>query len=301
MMRSLPLLLLALAGCPKAAPSLGDPTLPEAVAEVEAQAPVDELLRGTESLDPGLRARALDLTLRTTDDLDTWAPRALFDPSPWVQRAAVHALAALPTEGPDRLAAYVARDDADPTVRALAALELRVGSVDLTDAWKAAAAPWDRAPLALAAWHHGDADARPALEAALRTGELPLDLELMDALVQHGDASLLDALADAQDRVEPELGTALAAVRLRLGDSKGEVELRKALGGDVHERMEVLDRLASWDDPAAEALIHKAASAGPDLVRTHAELLLTARTDLVRARAKSGRGALACRGANRVL
>lgn len=268
------LFLLCLAGCPKAPSAVGDPTLPEAVAEVEAQAPRAELEAAAESLDPAVRARALHLLVRTTDALDTWVPRALYDPSAWVQRAAVDALMERP-DGTAALVSYVEREEADPIGRSLAALALPSGDVTL-DAWREATAPWDRLPLALAAWHHGDAEAEAAVEAALRTGELPLDLPLMDAIVQHGAESWLPALAEAQERAEPELGTALAAARLQLGDPKGEVELRRALSGDVHQQMEVLDRIATWE--GAAPLIRKAQAGGPDLVRTHAELLLTART-----------------------
>ncbi len=272
------MILIASTGCPKAPSALGDPTLPEAVEAVDAQTPQALLASASESLDPAVRARALHLLVLSSDDLTGWGARALFDPSPWVQRAALRALSTRPEAGAPLLRGYVERDNTDPTARSLAALQLPRGSVDLADAWAQVAAPWDRLPLALAAWHHGDDDARAAVEATLRTGELPLDLDLMDALALHGDASLLPALADAQDRVEPELATALAAVRIRLGDPKAEVELRRSLGGDVYERMEVLDRIATWDDPAADALIRKASSAGPDLARSYGELLLTART-----------------------
>jgi len=272
------LILVVSTGCPKAPSALGDPTLPEAVEAVDAQAPQALLESASESLDPAVRARALHLLVLSSDDVEGWGARALFDPSPWVQRGAIRALSTRPEAGAPLLRGFVERDDTDPTARSLAALLLPRGSVDLTEAWATVAEPWDRLPLALAAWHHGDDDARPAVEAALRTGELPLDLDLMDAVALHGDASLLPSLADAQDRVEPELATAIAAVRMRLGDPKGEVELRRALGGDVYERMEVLDRIATWDDPAAEALIRKASSAGPDLARSYGELLLTART-----------------------
>jgi len=278
MMRSSLLLLLVCAtGCPKAPVRSGDPTLPEAVDTIAAKTPHAELEAGAASLDPALRARSLHLLVLTSDDVQAWTLGALYDPSEWVQRSAIMALAQRP-DGQEGLTRFAEHAQVEPTARALAALELPRGAVDLVSAYQRSSSPWERLPLALAAWHHGDAAALDVIHAALRTGELPLDLQLMDTLVTHGDPSLLESLAVAQERSEPELSTALAATRLRLGDASGEVELRQALGGDPHEQMEVLDQLATWDDPVATALIRKAQATGPDLVRTHAALLLTART-----------------------
>ena len=156
-------------GCAKAPLDAGDATLPEAVVDVAAQAPAEVLEGATASLEPSLRARAIALTVLTTADLDRWGPRGLWDPSPWVQRAAIEALDT--RDAHDLLTSFVGRADAAPTSRALAALALDPGAVSLSDAWRAAEAPWTRAPLALAAWHHGDDDALPALTAALATGQ----------------------------------------------------------------------------------------------------------------------------------
>lgn len=272
------LLLPLLLACHRPPAALGDPTLPEAVEAVETQGPEQILIDAAAHLDPTIRARALHWLVRTTSDLDTWGPRARFDPSPWVQRAAIGAFVARSPPANAELEALALQPGADPAVRALAALSLPAGSIDLTGVWRDAPAPWDRVPLALAAGFHGDADAAAALDAALRTGDLDLDLPLMDALARYGSPALLPALAVAQERAEPELGIAIATARLRLGDPQGEVVLRKALGDDTHTRMEVLDRMATWADPTADGLIRKAHSAGPDLVRLHADLLLTART-----------------------
>jgi hypothetical protein len=262
-------------GCAKAPLDAGDATLPEAVVDVAAQAPAEVLEGATASLEPSLRARAIALTVLTTADLDRWGPRGLWDPSPWVQRAAIEALDT--RDAHDLLTSFVGRADAAPTSRALAALALDPGAVSLSDAWRAAEAPWTRAPLALAAWHHGDDDALPALTAALATGELDVDAAFFAALAQRSQPDVLAALAEAQARAEPELAIQLAATRLRCGDAKAAVPLRKALDGSAEEQLEALDALGALPGAAADELITRAASSAHELVRRDALLLAAAR------------------------
>jgi len=285
-----PLLIITILGCHKPPATIADASLSDAVEPVEQTPPRQVLEAAAESLDPTPRSRALYWLIRT-GELDTWAPRAIYDPSPWVQRVAVDALVLRGPAAHEHLATLAARADAEPLVRVDAALALPDGYdvPALAEAWRSADAPWDRAPLALAAHHLGDADALDAVASSVATGELHLDLRFVDALAIHGGPRLEPALATAQDRVEQELQIAIAASRLKVGDPRGEGDLRKAVTGDVPQRLEALDALASIRDDAAEGLIRRARTGSADLVRWYADLLLAARygvdpTQLVSAR-----------------
>ena len=275
-MRLLPLLL-ALVACHKPPATLADAALTDAVVPVEAKPATEVLTAAAESLDPTPRARALYWLIRT-DDVATWGPRAAYDPSPWVQRVAVDALTERGAAGEEQLLGLATRAGVDPSVRAAAALELPQGSAPaLHGAWREAPSPWDRAPLALAAHHHGDADALDALARAVATGELHLDLRFVEALAPYGGSGLQESLRTAQRRVEEELGSAIAAARLAIGDPRGEGPLRDALNGDVGDRMEALDILARLDHPEAVPLIRRARGGAPELVQWYVDLLLVAR------------------------
>ena len=69
-----------------------------------------------------------------------------------------------------------------------------------------------------------------------------------------------------------------AAARLALGDASADGTFRRALADDdVLVRLEAVDVLAALDAPGVGALLDRAASLGPDLVRARAELAIAVR------------------------
>ena len=280
-MRTLPtLVLLSLAACHKPPATFSDALLTDAATEVEASTPRAILEGAAASTDPTPRARALHWLLRSEPD-DAWMTVARFDASPWVQLAAVDALATRADPDTASLRPFVQQDDGDPMVRLAAALALpgpdEAAREASSAAWRASSAPWDRAPLALAAHVHGDAEAAAPLLAAVATGELPLDLRLVRALADEGPPGMSEALRQAQSHAPEELAVALAAAQLALGDDQGEAPLRDAMSDDAAQRMEGLDALMWIEHPAVDGLIRRARQGASPLVTWHADLLLAAR------------------------
>lgn len=270
-----------MAGCPKAHKLEVDASLPEERPPVTAQEPLALLRSGADSLEPGPRARALALLVENADDPAHWGERAMVDPSDWVRRSAVDALALRADEPSRALLERVAGDpENDPYLRAMAALRAPGPSTSraMTEALAGERESWRVAPLALAAVELGDAGAHDALVRALSTGELALDLGFLREIGKSGDGTLVPALTEAQERVEEELVLPVASARLMLGDATGEHALRKALGDrDEERRLEALDYLVEIDHPAADTLLHKASADGPAFVTWYADLALAAR------------------------
>jgi HEAT repeat protein len=272
---------LVVAACHKPPATFSDTLLTDVVVDVDAADPGEVLAEAVASSDPTPRARALSWLLKG-ESADAWLPVALHDASPWVQLAAVDALATRGAAGQPGLQ-RLADEGGTPIVRMAAALALpsqppdrALGARLLADA--EGRAPWHQVPLALAATAHGSSDAPAVLSAALATGELPLDLHLMRALGQHAPPSALDALATAQHRVPDDLQVALAAARLALGDDRAEAPLREALHGDSAQRMEALDALLPVVHPAVDSLVRRARQGASPLVGWHADLVMAART-----------------------
>ncbi|MEN0065827.1 MAG: hypothetical protein AAGA48_27050 [Myxococcota bacterium] len=230
---------------------------------------------------PGLRARAVEWLVRAG------AEGRPDDPSAWVQRAEVVALGRrADAAATARRQAMAARDDIDPWVRCLAALLAPDPSfaVALSD-YATEPQPWRRLPLALGAWASGDAQAREVVEAALRSGLLDWNLELMLALGDRGDAALAVALAEAQRQAEPELQLAIAAARLLAGDDEAaqafEVVLRN---GEIEARLEAIDLLQHVPTEPASRLLDAAAAKGPEIVTSYVEIIGVDRGDTRAAR-----------------
>ena len=270
---------LALLACAKQAPVTFDPTLPEQSTDVEAAPPRDVLEGAAGDLDPSLRAAALAMVLQL-DWGDAWDARALGDPSPWVQRRAVSALAARGTPTVQaQLEAFAAQDHRAPVARAMAAIRAPSSAMAATmeAAWPREPAPWNQLPLALASLVNGDAAAQEPLARTLSTGELPMDVELVLEVGRSGEVGLVGALQQAQARVERELELPIAAARWSLGDGTAEEAFRKAVSGpDVERRLEALDILLELDRDQARGLIAKARNQGPELVAWYADLALAA-------------------------
>lgn len=265
-------LLLALTACAPKAPVPTAAT--EAVAPRRALDPAVQaaLEAGAADLDVGVRRRALG-TLVAADPAPAggpWAIRARFDPSEYVRRAAVDALAGRLHEAETRahLRALVEDDNGDPWSRGAAALVLADGIVDgrvpaaeqaddrARIAAAAAAARGSRAAaLLLAATRTGDTTARARLEELLSGGDLPLELWFLRAVGGTGDSGLAKALAAALERAEPEVRLAVATALLDLGDPVGERVLAEALAADEDTALEALDFLAEARSAKAPAML----------------------------------------------
>ncbi|MEZ4321207.1 MAG: hypothetical protein R3F61_27275 [Myxococcota bacterium] len=288
--RALALLaLLLLAGCPKQTASVVDIDLPEKASGLTERPPREILEEGAASLEPSHRGQALGFLIRTSPEPGggEWGPRALYDPDGWVQRQGVQALVERIEEPEARahLVDYLGRDTADPYSRGYAAVRLRDHSspevrATLTEAWRAESQRWRAAPLALGALVHGDETALEPLSAALSRGDIALEAEFVHDVGASGRPELLAALQEGEDWVEEELALAYAVARVSLGDGSGEQLLRKALSSeDATTQLDALDQLSDLHDPAADALLRRARSQGPELMRTWADLALAARGD----------------------
>ena len=281
-------LVLALVGCAPKKPDAVESFLPEAVAQVEAVPPRQILEEGAEQLDPTPRAAALGWLIALSEEpgSEPWGPRTLYDPSAWVQRAGVDALASHLEQPAARSALedYVALGQADPYARATAGIQLAsVGSEPaakaLSEAWRAEREPWLVAPLALAAAAHGDEEALAACSDALASGEIGLELSFLEEVGRSAHPELQEGLKEGSQWIEEELALPYAAARVQLGDPSGEQEFRKALqDADATVRLGAIDLLLRLDHPTATALLQKARNDNTTLVRWYARLALAARS-----------------------
>ena len=252
------------------------------------------------SLDVSLRLRALELlcVYAPAAELAPYAQRGLYDPSPYVRRAVVNALARrLPEPAArDLLLELLERADVDAYTRGRAGFLLAQAGIDaarepMSQAWRDAGSSWDLAPLALAALMAGDDDAEAALIEALKDGSMPLETEFFVALGQTGRAGLAPALGEARELLEEELLLPVAVALLELGLAEGEAEFRSTFAdGDVLFQLEAIDYLAQLEGPRAQALLRKARSSDQDIVRTYAELVLVGRGEQPLARAVEAAG-----------
>ena len=277
-------------GCPQRGLQRVDITLPEAVESVAPDEPEKILVVGAGSLDPSLRGRSLELLVLGADQegVLAYAPRALFDPDPWVQRVGALALCRRVDEIPAALPllkAFVQRD-VDPYVRGslgLALIEHELIELEgfraiFADAWRHQKAGWRIAPLALVAAVLGDSEAEEALALAIRRGDLALEVGFLDDIGRSGLGGLAPALKEGAGRVEEELLLPYAAARLRLGDLSAEGVFRKELSGvDVERQLEAMDYLTAIDGPPVDALLRRARSHGVGYLRWYAALALGAR------------------------
>jgi HEAT repeat protein len=271
------LLLLLLACVPK-------PTTPVATGEIAAAAaplPPDirvALEEGAADLDVSVRRRAI-ATLVAVDPAPAggaWGPRGRLDPSEYVRRATVEALATRITEPASRdlLAAILQDTSADPWTRGAAALALLGNPAGVSPEHRAAVAAaaggvrgTRAAALLLAAAAGGDTTARDRLVRMLEGGGLPLELWFLRALGASGEAAFATGLRAGFDRVEPEVQLAAAVALLELGDATGERALATALAGEDEERaLEAVELLSFTSPTIALPLLRGAATAGPAVV-----------------------------------
>ena len=188
-------------------------------------------------LDAAVRRRALEALVRAHPDAGggPWGPRAIHDPSPWVQRGAIEALGRRGDDSSLALVAQLAeRDSATPAVRCAAAEAMAQGGdargleiarelyVDEPESFLAA-------PCALAAARLGDADAVGVLEAAIAEGELPIELPFYRDLASSGLTQLAEPLATAAGEVDEAIVVSVAGAAFALDPDVGGSALRKVL------------------------------------------------------------------------
>jgi HEAT repeat protein len=288
------LLALFLAGCVHRGPTTA-PVDRAAVSQAPLPPVAQEVLdAGASSLDVSLRLRAMQLLClhAPAAQLEAYAQRGLYDPSDYVRRAVVDALALrLPEpEAQTLLLAVLGRADVDAYTRGRAGFLLSQAGViearaPMSAAWRAARNAWERAPLALAAVMAGDEEAVAALAEALVDGSIPLETEFFVAIGQTGRVELVPALVEARELLEEELQLPVGVALLALGEAEGEAVFRSTFaGGDVLFQLEAIEYLAMLDGPRAQALIRRARGGDP-LVRTYAELVLVGRGELPLSRA----------------
>lgn len=280
-------LALVAVGCSAKRANPIDAQLPEQVDLAPAAEPRAILEAAASDLDPTPRAIALRwlIQLDPAPAGGTWAPRGLYDPSAWVQRAAVEGLTTRIREPETRalLAEYALLGQADPYTRCEAGLALAaVGASDvkagLAAAWRSEREPWVVAPLALAAAAFDDPGALEAAGKALATGEIGLEPEFLRAVGRSGHAELQPSLQAAADAVEDELALPVAVALVQLGDPSGEQAMRRALDApDAEVRLGALDLIVDLDHPTATALLQRARTDASSLVRWYARLGLAAR------------------------
>ncbi len=268
------------------------------VADVQAPAPaptLDPAVRaaleaGAADLDVGVRRAALAALVATEPAPagGAWALRGRYDPSEYVRRAVIEALADRRGEPETRALLRAVVDDpaSDPWSRGAAALLLVDGKVsgvvpaDEHEADRArivAAATSARgaraAALLFAAARLGDAPPADRLRELLAAGNLPMELWFVRALGAAPDAGLTPSLAAAVDVAEPELRLPLAAALLELGDPTGERILAEALTADEDAALEALDYLAEARQRDRALALLKGAALAPALVRDAAAVL----------------------------
>jgi len=245
------------------------------------------LAQGAEALDVSVRQQSLGQLVRHSEQPGggSWAPRALLDPSPYVQRRSIEALGdRLPEpQAAERLLGVIGRDGVEPYTRGLAGAMLAAhGDTRALDPLQAALAQadqgWEQAPLALPAAMLGDEQALVLLQASLRRGEFPLELDFFLALGTSGLAGLAEPLAEGATRLEEDLLAPAAASLVRLESPAGEALFQQMLtDADPELRLQALDFLAPLEGDVADRLIARAAGPGPAVVSAYAELVQLSR------------------------
>lgn len=265
----------------------GVPVKAATVDEPAPSSPRGVLALGAESLDVSVRQQSLGQLVRHSAEPGggAWGPRALLDPSPYVQRRGIEALGdRLPEpQAAEQLVQLVRRVEAEPYTRGLAGRLLAAHGdtrvlPDLQEALAATTDDWERAPLALAAAMMGDTAALTQLQTALSRGDFPLEVDFFLACGVAGLEGLAGPLATGAQRLEEDLVLPAAASLLWLDPPAGAALFRDALGSDDPElRLQAVDFLADVDSDIAAELLLRAQAGGPEMVTRYATLALLAR------------------------
>lgn len=259
-------------------PTIGRGIAPEPLAVLEHYAA---------DVDGPTRAAALEVLVRAAA-----APgggphgvAALWDPEPWVQRAALRALEGRTAEAETlaRLTTLAARAEVDPYVRCRAALLLPTPvaeSVATTTRTSWTQGPrWRGVPCAAADAVWGSAAALERLQGALADGELALDPDFVSSLaslpLEGLDTALVAGFETADELVRP----ALSRVLLARGVDAGLAAVRADLDHtDPMVRMESVLLLAEVERPETTQLLQRAAGAQDRPEGQVAALVVAART-----------------------
>jgi HEAT repeat protein len=213
-------------------------------------------------LDVDVRRRALGVLVRVRPE--TWAERALHDPSTYVRRAGIAALAA--RGGADVLLRRTAAEDADCWTRGDAAWHLSAADALGLEA-AGCAAVW------AAQARHGHASATDALSGWLRASDLPIELTFLRRL--GALAPVAPALRDALATAEPEVRLAGAAALLAHEPGHARTVLEPALrSSDEDVALEALELLLATDGDQVAPLLRVVRTAGPRTARDVAALAL---------------------------
>ena len=238
------------------------------------------------NLDAATRASALEVLVRVGAEPGggRHGVAATWDPEPWVQRAAVRALASRTTDpvAVEQLAALSARSEVDPYVRCRAALLLPGDlSTDVNESIRVGwvGVPlWRALPCATAAAVHGSSEALTVVQEALSSGAVALDPEFLRTLGQQSldgiDEALVQGLSTADELARP----ALLAALLYRGHAVALEQLRNGLDDpDPLVRMEAVMMLASVDRSETRTLLGRAALQGDAPEARVATLVVAAR------------------------
>lgn len=241
---------------------------------------------GASQLDISIRMRALAELIRLSPDPagGIWADRALVDPSPYVQKSGVDAVAnRLPEPRAfELLRACVSRDEISPYIRGRAGFYLaKAGDTStgpvLAQAWRNTPNAWDAAPLALAAGMMGDLEAVTPIIQALSEGAIPLEVDFIMGLGDSG-LDLVSEMIDSKDLLEESLQIPLGLALIKKGKAIGETIVREFLTGEDEQlALEVLDYLSDYDIPETKTLLQKAESSPFLSVKRYARLIQVSR------------------------
>ncbi len=255
---------------------------------------------GAADLDVAVRRQAVAMLIRT-DALPAggaWGPRGRFDPSEYVRRAAIDALGDRAGEVESRAILLAILEDAacDRLTRGAAALAL-AGALGGSPVPEGEAATIhvaieraaltgrgvDSLSLLLAATEAGDkrlgekpageTGAKSRLVALLAAGNLPMELWVLRALGESGEAELATPLAQSLEGVEPEIRLAVAAALLQLGHPAGAAALDSAISGGEDTGWEALEYLTDVPGEAAEPLLLAAQERGGPVLGTVATMV----------------------------
>jgi len=239
-------------------------------------------------LDISTRTMALSILIGLEPGGGDWAERALWDPSVWVRRAAIDALAQRLPEPQSRVALveFVEREGMDHYSRCAAAVNLaRAGDFAtlsrVQQAYQDAAEPWLAAPCALAAAQMGDAVAIDVLSGVLVEGELPLELGFGSDIGASELEELIPHMLVAIEMVEPSMEIALAAALVQLDDKRGRVRLERLLGSASEElQLEVIETIAVIPSETVSTMLSKVARSGSATLARAAMLALISRGEM---------------------
>ena len=256
--------------------------------ELPEWAVLEELAGSVDVTNRRLSARVL-VAHRPEEGGGEWGVRFLHDPSPYVRRAAMEALAQRVERSSDEVARgllleSLGREELNAyTVGHLAhLLRGQLGDEQLqllNDRWRNTPYSDEVAPLALGPAESGDAEALEALKGALAAGDLPLELTLFRDLGESG-LPLGEALQEGVDRLEEELRAPAMIAAVELGHEDGERWLERALSNSStpDEHLELLELLLDLEPSALDGaklrLLKHAYSTASPATRAYCEVAL---------------------------